>query len=127
MILRQTEGHYDWTPESEINVGPQEQFRVPDPDRRSSDDWVQLGKDAELNGRNLDALQTYQEALRRFPGSFATLKSAGRLSTTLLRYEEAKSFLEPVHARDTSDPEISYYLGLAYAGLGDVRHAQESF
>ena len=127
LILRQTEGHYDWTPESEIKVGPQEQFRVPDPDRRSSDDWVQLGKDAELNGRNLDALQTYQEALRRFPGSFATLKSAGRLSTTLLRYEEAKSFLEPVHARDTSDPEISYYLGLAYAGLGDVRHAQESF
>jgi tetratricopeptide (TPR) repeat protein len=126
-VLRQTEGQYDWTPESEIKVGPQQQFRIPDSESRSSDDWIQVGKDLELNGRLLEALQTYKEALRRFPGSFAALKSAGRLSAALLRYEEAKSFLEPVRERDTSDPEIAYYLGIAYAGLGDVAHAQESF
>ena len=126
-VLRQTEGHYDWTPESEIKVGPQETFRVPDADHRSIDDWVQLGKDLELNGRTLGALQTYREALHRFPGAFDALKSAGRLSAALLRYEEARSFLEPVRERDTSNPEIAYYLGIAYSGLGDMRHAQSSF
>jgi len=28
-LLRQTEGNYDWTPESEISVGPQSNYRIP--------------------------------------------------------------------------------------------------
>ena len=127
VLIRQTEGQYDWTPESELRVGPQPAYRTPDPDQRTCDDWIQLGKDLELNGKNLQALDTYEETLRRFPGSFGALKSAGRLTASLLRFGEARSFLEQVHARDTSDPEISYYLGLAYDGLGETRKARMSY
>ena len=93
----------------------------------TSDDWIQLGKDLELNGKNLQALATYEETLRRFPGTFSALKSAGRLTVGLLRFEEARSLLEQVHARDTSDPEISYYLGIANDELGETRKARTAF
>lgn len=127
VVIRQTEGEYDWTPDSEIHLGPQLSHRIPEPEQRTCDDWIQLGKDLELNGKNLQALDTYQETLRRFPASFAALKSAGRLTASLLRFEEAKKFLEQVHARDTSDPEISYYLAIAYEGLGETRQARTAY
>jgi tetratricopeptide (TPR) repeat protein len=127
VLIRQTEGEYDWTPESEIQVGPQHAYGMPDPEQRTYDDWIYLGKELELNGKNLQALDTYAETLRRFPASFAAMKSAGRLTASLLRFDEAKGFLEPVHARDTSDPEISYYLGIAYDGLGETPKARLSY
>ncbi len=126
-LLRQTEGVYDWTPEAEIKVGPQNSYRIPEPDRRSFDDWIESGKEDELNGRTLRALDIYKEALRRFPDSFTAQKSAGRLAAALLRFEEAKGFLEVCHSRDTTDTEVSYYLGIAYDGLGDPEHAQSAY
>ena len=126
-MICQTEGVYDWTPESEVHLGSQPAYHIPDPDQRTFDDWMQLGKDLELNGKNLQALDAYDETLRRFPGSFAALKSAGRLTASLLRLEEAEPFLEQAHARDNSDPEISYYLGIAYDGLGKTRKARTSY
>ncbi len=88
---------------------------------------MQLGKDLELNGKNLQALDIYKEALNRYPESYAAAKSLGRLDAALLRYEESKDLLERTQARDTTDAEVSYYLGIAYEGLGDVRHARTSY
>jgi tetratricopeptide (TPR) repeat protein len=125
--LHQTEGAYDWTPAEDIHVGPQPSHRIPDPENRTVDDWIQLGSEHELNGRLQQALQAYQDAIAKFPDSFEARKSAGRLCASLLRYQEAKGYLEPVHARDTSDSEISYYLGISYEGLGQTREARESY
>ena len=39
----------------------------------------------------------------------------------------SQKFLEPVAARDTTDAEVSYYLGIAYEGLGHNREARDSY
>ena len=126
-LLRQTEGEYDWTAESEIRVGAQPSYHIPEPDKRTYDDWIQFAKDEELNGRNLSALETYKAASGKFPESFELGKAAGRLASGLLRFEEARNLLEPVHSRDTTDTEISYYLGIAYDGLNDEKKARTSY
>ena len=127
ILVRQTEGEYDGTPESEIRIGLQPSYRIPDPEQRTCDDWIQLGINLELNGNNLQALDTYRETLRRFPDSFGGLKSAGRLLASLLRFDESRTLLERAHARNTTDPEISYYLGIAYEGVGDTRKARSAY
>jgi tetratricopeptide (TPR) repeat protein len=127
VLLRQTEGEYDWTPADQIRVGPQPAYKVPDPERRTDDDWLQLGNKQELDGQLLIALETYKAALARFPESFEIQKAVGRLCASLLRFEEAKQYLEPVHARDTTDAEVSYYVGIANEGLGQNRDARESY
>jgi tetratricopeptide (TPR) repeat protein len=127
VLLGQTEGEYDWTPIEQVRVGPQPAYQIPEPERRTEDDWRQLGNKQELNGSLLGALQTYQGGLDKFSESFELNKAAGRLYASLLRFQEAKRRLESVHARDTSDSEISYYLGIAYEGIGENRQARESY
>ena len=127
VLLQQTEGQYDWTPAEQIHVGAQPSYHIPDRDHRTEDDWLQLGNEQELDGNLLAAMQTYREALAKFPESLQGSKAAGRLCASLLRYKEAKNFLEPVLARNTSDAEVSYYLGIAYDGLGQNRDARESY
>jgi len=127
VLIHQTEGQYDWTPVEEVGVGPQPVYRTPAPERRSEDDWIQLGNQQELDGNLLAGLQAYQEALAKFPETLELRKAAGRLCASLLRFQEAKRFLEPVYARNTTDPEVSYYLAIAYEALGQNREARESY
>src|SRR5205807_1832071 len=117
LLLRQTEGKYDWAPESEIKVGPQISHRIPEETRRTAGDWLQQGKTEELNGNLLAGLHTYQKALAKFPTDFELLKAAGRLDACLEHFEEAVAHLSAAHGRNTSDTEISYYLGIAYEGV----------
>ena len=127
VLLHQTEGEYDWTPAAEIHAGPQTSYIMPPAEKRSEDDWIQLGNQQELDGELLPALATYQQALAKYPDSFGLQKAAGRLCVGLLRFAEAKKYLEAVHARDTSDAEVSYYLGIAYDALGETRAARGAF
>jgi tetratricopeptide (TPR) repeat protein len=127
LLLRQTEGQYDWTPAELIRTGPQPSFNIPDREHRTEDEWLQLGNEEELDGALLVALQTYRDALSRFPQSMQGRKAAGRLYASLLRHQEAKDLLEPVAAQNTTDAEVSYYLGIAYEGLGQSREARESY
>lgn len=119
VLMHQTEGVYDWAPETEIHVGPQPPYTPTDP--------LEIGADQELNGRLLAAYETYTRALDRTPGSLHLRLAAGRLAASLLRYDAAVRWLEPIAAQYTSEPEIAYYLGLAYAGLGRARQARTEF
>jgi tetratricopeptide (TPR) repeat protein len=127
VLLKQTEGEYDWTPESQIKVGPQVSYTIPPASTRSEDDWLQLGTTEELNGDNLSAAQTYAEALLKFPNSFELSKAAGRVCVTLNRFEEALPRLSRVHDRNTTDTEISYLLGIAYEGAGRESDAADAY
>jgi len=127
LLLGQREGEYDWTPESEIKVGRQIAYAMPEEARRSEDAWLQQGKTEELDGNNLEAVQTYQKALAKFPSNFELLKAAGRLDAILKRFEEGVSHLVLAHDRDTTDGEVSYYLGIAYEGVERRREAIDAY
>jgi len=127
VLLRHTEGKYDWTPKSQVHTGPQKHYDMPAPAERTEDDWVQFGRDQELNGARLAALTNYEQALKKFPASLALEKAAGRLAADLLRYNEAVQYLEPVERRETWNAETAYYLGIAYEGLGRDREAGLAF
>jgi tetratricopeptide (TPR) repeat protein len=115
VLLRQTEGVYDWL-QDDPHVGPQPPYVPTDP--------LEIGTDQELNGRLLDAYATYTKALEKSPDSLLLRLAAGRLATSLLRFEEAIRWLGPIQPHYVAQPEIAYYLGLAYEGLGDDRNAQ---
>jgi tetratricopeptide (TPR) repeat protein len=125
--LAQTEGEYDWTPVSEIKVGPQTAYAMPEEKNRTADDWLQFGKNAELNGELLIAVESYQKALERFPSSFELQKAAGRLLASLKRFDDALRHLTFAHDRDTTDSETSYYLGISYEGLARDREAVDAY
>ncbi len=119
LLLRHTEGEYDWTPASEIHTGPQL--------HPAEDDWLKRGADRELQGELLVALSAYQEGLKHSPGDFALNVAAGRLCAGLQRYANAIRYLEPAAARATWNPEVAYYLGLAYDGAGDHAKARLAY
>ena len=127
VLLRHTEGSYDWDPESTISVGPQKVEQVPAAEKRTEDDWLTLGTDQELNGKVVLALETYKCAIAKYPHSFALQLAAGRLAASLQRFAEAAELLRAAQARDTSNAEIGYYLGIAESGLGHTREAQAAY
>jgi tetratricopeptide (TPR) repeat protein len=126
-LLKQTDGEYDWDPETAIKVGHQQGVRIPEPAKRSEDDWVQAGQDQELNGEVVPAFATYEKALVKFPQSQSLEIAAGRLAASLERYEDAARLLEQAQNRDTPNSVIAYYLGIAEEGLGYAREAETSY
>ena len=127
VLLAQVEGKYDWTPAAEIQTGPQPAARMPAQAQRTEDDWLQLGRDDELNGRLLVAASDYEQGLKAFPHTQSLMIALGRLSAALLQYEKAVGLLRSAQARDTPNAEVAYYLGLSYDGLGDVTHARTAY
>ena len=127
VLVRQTEGKYDWVPDREIKIGPQANYFIPAEAARTEDDWLQAGKDEELDGDKLSATATYEKALRKFPASFELQKAAGRLDTSLQRFAEALPRLTAAATRDTTDGEISYYLAISLEGLGRENDAVDAY
>lgn len=127
VLLKQIEGEYDWDPESTIKTGPQPMLQIPEPDHRSEDDWLQVGRNQELNGMLIRALDSYKGGLSKYPQSQSLKIAAGRLAAALQRYEEAEPLLLQAQARDTPNSQIAYYLGIAEDGLGHAREAATAY
>jgi tetratricopeptide (TPR) repeat protein len=119
VLMRQTEGVYDWSPETEIHAGPQARDVAADP--------LSAGAELELNGNLPGAYATYERALAGSPNNLMLRLAAGRLAATLLRYDDAVRWLLPIREHYTAEPEIAYYLGLARDGLGREREARADF
>lgn len=119
ILMRQTEGEYDWSPASEIHAGPQP--------RDVPADALAAGTDQELNGNLLAAYETYTRALEGSPSNLMLRLAAGRLAASLLRYDDAVRWLAPIEEHFVAEPDIAYYLGLAYEGLGRERDARTQF
>jgi tetratricopeptide (TPR) repeat protein len=126
-LLTQTVDQYDFDPPSSIKLGPQTAYAMPGPEQRSEDDWLQFGADQELNGKLVQALITYQAALKKFPDSFSLEVAAGRLATSLQRYAEATPLLVDAQSRDTPNSVVAYYLGISEQGLGNLRAAETTY
>ncbi|MBS1805870.1 MAG: DUF5107 domain-containing protein [Acidobacteria bacterium] len=127
LLLRHTDGSYDWDPESKIAVGPQPVDRPAPAESRMEDDWLKLGRDQELNGKVTLALETYTAGLEKYRGSFDLQVAAGRLAASQQHFQEASELLKTAQRRDTSNAEIAYYLGIAEDGLGNTREARTAF
>lgn len=127
ILIAQTEGVYDTTPASQVEVGKKTPPSFPEESHRTVDDWLWKGQKEEEYGDLLGALARYRMALARFPHALSLLKANGRLLVTMRRYNEAIGPLQAVRVVDTTDPETAYYLGLSYAGTGDLRRAREMF
>ncbi|PYQ51623.1 MAG: hypothetical protein DMF78_12985 [Acidobacteria bacterium] len=127
LLIAHTEDQFDMLPASEIRLGPQPTHEFPPPDRRSDGDVLEVGADQELNGKRLVAWDTYAQGRTRYPDSLALTKAAGRLAVDLGRFAEGAELLAKAQARDTTDPEVAYYLGLAHARLGRDDMARPDF
>lgn len=126
-LLTQTDGEYDWDPESSIQTGPQTEDQTPGPEKRTEDDWLRVGTEQEVNGQVVQAMSTYQTALRKYPESLSLEIAEGRLAASLQRYEESVPLLQAAQRRDTPNSVIAYYLGLAEQQSGHVREAETSY
>jgi tetratricopeptide (TPR) repeat protein len=128
VVLTHTEKTFALTPAAQVRLGAQAAGRLSRSTVGSGADVVERGLIDELEGRRLPALARYRAGLAQHPGSFALLKAAGRLAvalgwpqasstldTTTAVGTDAIEWLQAAHARNTTDPEVEYYLGLAMA------------
>ena len=129
LVLAHTENMFDRSPASSARIGSQPSTR-PALSEGDVDSVLETGALDELEGRRLIALSRYRTALVRHPGSAALLKAAGRLAATFgwsaatdAGASDALRWLEAAHARNTTDAETEYYLGLALADAGRTRGA----
>jgi tetratricopeptide (TPR) repeat protein len=127
VLLRHTEGKYDFVSRNKVHIGPQPSHEYPAETNRSADDFVAVGTDQESNGELIVALKAYQQGLARFPNSVALNQAAGRLEVILNQYDLAAQHLSQALAWVNSDHETAYYLGLALAAQGDLQGARSEW
>lgn len=118
VLLRHTENTFDLTSASSARLGPT------DNDAKSTG-TIEDGTTDELEGRRLAAMSRYETALAREPRSTAWLEAAGRLAVALGWADaggdaarRTTDWLQAAYARNTTDAETRYYLGVALAAAG---------
>ena len=134
-VISHLENHFDRTPATAVQIGPQPGPRLPS-GRLDVDDILQRGETDELEGRRQMAMSRYRAAIGDHPDRVQLLKAAGRLAVSLGWADagttaslESVRWLERALAGNTTDFEVQYDLGVALASAGrpaDARRLLES-
>ena len=85
--------------------------------------WNNLGLLAAWEGRMVEAIQYFQEALRLSPDHLIALKNLGNAFRQQKRPDEARRAFERALAVNPQDPEANYSLGMVFAQINDTEHA----
>jgi tetratricopeptide (TPR) repeat protein len=124
VALLHTENVFDRTPAAAVRTGPQATPRA-SAQAAGAAEIIESGETDELEGRRLAALARYRAGLSLHPQSLGLLKAAGRLGVAL-GWADANAggstqvidWLMAAHARNTTDFEVQYYLGVALVAAG---------
>lgn len=84
-------------------------------------------REAEKNSDFASAEDIYRQALQLAPGNLEVLKRLGVVEQTELKFADSIAHFKTVLARDTSYPEVHFFLGASYLGQGDIPNAIQSF
>ncbi len=85
---------------------------------------VWMGDVALAQGRADEAEPRFAKALSNEPASLSARFGLGRTALARQEYRRAAEYLEDVLKRDPEAAGAHYPLGLAYRGLGDLKHAE---
>jgi len=118
VLLTHTENQYDARSPQDVKLGAQPASGPVRENLNSAADFLKLGHFNELQGRPVIARSAYREGLDRFPGDAELNRAMGRFDLSENRPEEASMLLARVPA-GARDDEFRYYLGVAYAALGN--------
>jgi tetratricopeptide (TPR) repeat protein len=87
--------------------------------------WNNLGLLATREGRTVDAIPYFQQALRLSPDHPVALLNLGNAYRQEKRWDEARNTLERAVAVSPDDPEANYSLGMVFAQLDDTGRAYD--
>ncbi len=87
--------------------------------------WNNLGLLATREGRTVDAIGYFQEALRVSPDYWIALENLGNAYRQQKRWDEARAALESVVATRPGDAEANYSLAMVYAQTDDTARAYQ--
>jgi tetratricopeptide (TPR) repeat protein len=127
VLLSHTEDQYDALPAKGVKIGPQPKNDLSAETAKTPAEFLKLAEYNELQGRLGFARDNYHAALKRFPNDVGVNRAAGRFALAENRFEEAVAALTSAQAGAVDDAELHYYLGVAYAALGDDAKARKEF
>ncbi len=87
--------------------------------------WNNLGLLATREGRTIEAIPYFQEALKLNPDHLIALENLGNAYRQQKKWDDARILLERAVAVGPGDPEANYSLGMVFAQLNDNDRAYE--
>jgi tetratricopeptide (TPR) repeat protein len=104
------------------------EFRLPEPEGWSADDWYELGCQCDEDAADLErALVAYEHALELDPHHVGSLVNLGNVYYRLGQVDEARRLYERALALDPQNPNVHYNLGNVYDDLEEFRTAIRFF
>jgi predicted Zn-dependent protease len=127
VLVTHTENQYDARSPQGVKLGAQPASNPGQENPNSAADFLKLGQFNELQGYPVIARSAYQRGLDRFPDDAELTRAMGRFDLSENRPEEAAALLARSQSRAPDDDEIQYYLGVAFAALGNDAKARPEF